>query len=106
MSNPTSRRTRKLPAVQPVRIAEWKKQRGIEDFPGGIVPHQMTSATVYPFRHPKQLYGGLREGELSFSAMIGDWPEENIFPGDEVIVRVGPVQVGQLIKLKYKGVFI
>lgn len=91
---------RALPAIQPIRIDEWKTQHGIEDFPGGIAPRQLTSATVYFFRHPEQLYGGQKEGGLIACHMTSSWPEENIQAGDTLIVRAGPVRAGQLVHIQ------
>jgi hypothetical protein len=96
MSNPTSRRsTRKLPSAQPIGIADWKHQHGIVDFPSAAQGFQ--SATVYFFRHPEQLYGGNKEGELLSCELTTSWPEESIKVGDRLIVRCGPVRAGQLV---------
>jgi hypothetical protein len=105
MSKPSTsrRRTHTAPPAQPVRIADWKKQHGIEDFPGGIVPKGFQSATVYFFHHPAQLYGGYKAGQILHCPMMEAWPDEGIQIGDTIIVRCGPTTAGSIVYTIPKG---
>jgi hypothetical protein len=79
-------------------MAEWKKQHGVEDFPGGITP-QPFPATVYQFKPRAEQPPSLSDYCIIKTA----WPQENIEAGDICYFCKSRGEIGQIILIRYRG---